>query len=677
MFQVRMTKNGESVKELNLNSGREYLVGRSEECDIVLGGEKGISRQHFKIFEKDGSWNVEVLSRFGEMYLQGNKIHSLTLIPGVKIEVPPYAFDFLGVDKVPESSKATPTSEDVENESPQVDIPEEDFGDRTVILNLSSIAYIRILDGAGGVTQMFRLEGDQWVAGREASSSILIDDSRVSRKHFEIVRKETAYFIRDLGSINGTHLNNEPLEPGLLTPLRSGDQIRITDLKMIFELHDAEFTDKLQRAAPISNQPVLFDNLSEQNESFESPSELKSNSDSGFASDLHSNYGGQNINIGFQGIPQGVPISQSVFVEPSKFVPHEEEKVPRTNWLRVILLFAILGGGAWFYLFEMDPVEPKKVETNIPKSPFEKLSPDERSLVTQSVNMARLLREQNSFQMCLAKLGVVHKLLPLGHDGSLQLQSDCQAGELAELERQKQEDELKKAEELRIKVQGLISNCEKLLSPNVKANDMDFCLMEAITLDPENAAVASLQMKAKEFERVRLEKERQRAILNSEFRKLQSIYNKAKTLDSAGVVFEAIDTYDLVIASNLVDYGGLKEKAKNDLAALNLKISQQQSVYIKEANDAQAKGEFKAAIVALEKAMKLVRKSPELKERHEQMMNELRKLMQPIYQEAILEESVGDVDSAKAKWRSIMASSLPAEEYFQKARIKLRKYGPL
>jgi hypothetical protein len=49
--------------------------------------------------------------------------------------------------------------------------------------------------------------------------------------------------------------------------------------------------------------------------------------------------------------------------------------------------------------------------------------------------------------------------------------------------------------------------------------------------------------------------------------------------------------------------------------------------------------------------------------------------MQALYQEGILEESVGEVETAKTKWKKIIDQSLPDEDYYKKAKMKLKKYG--
>jgi pSer/pThr/pTyr-binding forkhead associated (FHA) protein len=59
----------------------------------------------------------------------------------------------------------------------------------------------------------FALEKDQITIGRAKESDIAIDNIAVSRKHAEITRKEGGtYFIRDLGSSNGTFLNGAQID---------------------------------------------------------------------------------------------------------------------------------------------------------------------------------------------------------------------------------------------------------------------------------------------------------------------------------------------------------------------------------------------------------------------------------------------------------------------------------
>lgn len=60
--------------------------------------------------------------------------------------------------------------------------------------------------------------------GRDESCDILVADDSASRRHAKIVRKDSKWLIVDLGSTNGTWVNEESVQ---IQELASGDRIRI------------------------------------------------------------------------------------------------------------------------------------------------------------------------------------------------------------------------------------------------------------------------------------------------------------------------------------------------------------------------------------------------------------------------------------------------------------------
>jgi pSer/pThr/pTyr-binding forkhead associated (FHA) protein len=48
--------------------------------------------------------------------------------------------------------------------------------------------------------------------GRQGDNEIAIADSGLSRRHFQIFREGKAFYVRDIGSTNGTFLNQHRLE---------------------------------------------------------------------------------------------------------------------------------------------------------------------------------------------------------------------------------------------------------------------------------------------------------------------------------------------------------------------------------------------------------------------------------------------------------------------------------
>ncbi|MCY3022986.1 MAG: FHA domain-containing protein [Planctomycetota bacterium] len=69
--------------------------------------------------------------------------------------------------------------------------------------------------------------GDVITFGRDAQNSVIVDDAMASRRHACVDCQEKAVRIRDLGSRNGTFVNDRRLAADELFALRSGDEARI------------------------------------------------------------------------------------------------------------------------------------------------------------------------------------------------------------------------------------------------------------------------------------------------------------------------------------------------------------------------------------------------------------------------------------------------------------------
>ncbi len=74
---------------------------------------------------------------------------------------------------------------------------------------------------------LFRLERDLVNVGRDLANDIVIHDSQVSRYHFRLTLRGQHYELEDLGSSNGTRLNQQPVSGRVA--LGDGDIISIGD----------------------------------------------------------------------------------------------------------------------------------------------------------------------------------------------------------------------------------------------------------------------------------------------------------------------------------------------------------------------------------------------------------------------------------------------------------------
>ncbi len=76
------------------------------------------------------------------------------------------------------------------------------------------------------------LKGARWpvdreevVIGRSPECDVVIPDRQVSRRHARLIRRGDAYFIQDLGSKNGTHVNGVAVQG--IYRLQDGDVIQV------------------------------------------------------------------------------------------------------------------------------------------------------------------------------------------------------------------------------------------------------------------------------------------------------------------------------------------------------------------------------------------------------------------------------------------------------------------
>ncbi len=77
----------------------------------------------------------------------------------------------------------------------------------------------------------FLLDQATTSAGRHPDSDIFLDDVTVSRRHAEF-RLETGEFqVVDVGSLNGTYVNREPVDSAVLA---NGDEVQIGKFRLVF-----------------------------------------------------------------------------------------------------------------------------------------------------------------------------------------------------------------------------------------------------------------------------------------------------------------------------------------------------------------------------------------------------------------------------------------------------------
>jgi Nif-specific regulatory protein len=85
-------------------------------------------------------------------------------------------------------------------------------------------------DGFGDVYPLHA--GTRYTVGRAPTNRVVLRDDLCSREHGEVFSADGEWFVRDLGSLNGTHLNGEAVRAD--RSLRPLDEVRFGRTRRVF-----------------------------------------------------------------------------------------------------------------------------------------------------------------------------------------------------------------------------------------------------------------------------------------------------------------------------------------------------------------------------------------------------------------------------------------------------------
>ena len=92
-------------------------------------------------------------------------------------------------------------------------------------------AYLEVVEGRSA-GRRFPLAAGEATLGRDEACDVSLLDEAASRRHAAIARRGESFFVRDLGSRNGTRLNGLALRSE--EPIRSGDEVTVGATRMRF-----------------------------------------------------------------------------------------------------------------------------------------------------------------------------------------------------------------------------------------------------------------------------------------------------------------------------------------------------------------------------------------------------------------------------------------------------------
>ena len=157
-------------------------------------------------------------NQFGQLR---QEIQSVKSRPGVSTSAPTITPSYLA----PSSPLVTPSR----SAATVIDRPNQSSA--ATIIDRPGSGSLRAVSGSS-INRTWQLPQSDVSIGRETSNFVSIDDGKSSREHARVRFADGIYSVVDLGSSNGTYVNDRQISGQ--TPLNDGDQIRIGDTTFVF-----------------------------------------------------------------------------------------------------------------------------------------------------------------------------------------------------------------------------------------------------------------------------------------------------------------------------------------------------------------------------------------------------------------------------------------------------------
>jgi len=118
--------------------------------------------------------------------------------------------------------------------------------------------YFLVANNGPQAGRKYELKGDKSILGRHPDCHVVIEVGAVSRNHCHVIHEGNEYKVEDLGSRNGTFLNDEPEKINGRRPLKVGDVIRVCEVSFTFQ-SDAPVAASQQPASTGAPAAKLLD----------------------------------------------------------------------------------------------------------------------------------------------------------------------------------------------------------------------------------------------------------------------------------------------------------------------------------------------------------------------------------------------------------------------------------
>jgi tetratricopeptide (TPR) repeat protein len=235
--------------------------------------------------------------------------------------------------------------------------------------------------------------------------------------------------------------------------------------------------------------------------------------------------------------------------------------------------------------------------------------------------------------------------------------------------------EMKEKAALEQQITNTVEACKEKLGDRGTVNEVRECLAPAMELNPEHPSISEMIGAAQSREELNKVLAKQRAARRAKMMKGEVAYERAKALYKKGHLAKSISAYERFLNTAYPDLEKTKANAQREVASIRGELNHKVSSFMDTCRALGDKNQYKEAYLACEQALKEDPGNEQAKTLQAQMLSNLRRDLKSIYEDSVLEESLGNVDSAKEKWKKIIKEDLDTDDYAHKARTLLKKYG--
>ncbi len=701
-LKIRITKDGEEIKTFGFDDleKSEILVGRASDSDIRLE-DRAIGRNHaaFKTLQGQSPDRTNVIqlerrTKFGKLFLNGKEIGESAMISsGDVIRIADYEMSVeaaTGTLKKNSATQPTPKTEPLVAENSASALPSaapselelaqamgSEMADSGAVsedekTSFVAIAKLRVfltfkpgqaLVGENEVLE-FEMTKDEIVLGRGTVCDVILTDKKASRKHCAVVRTGATYSIKDLESGNGTLVNGEEVS---VHELSSDDVIKVGDSEFSFKAVNKDYSAQEEKG------DFLQVDHSQELANVDQPEVIQDLPMADFAPPT----------------PEAGPSYDSLIPPPQteqvlapakpKSLLEKFRALPKGRQ-GIVAVILLLGLWALSDFMNEDPDAAKKAAATSQStkgiSPqekdFQQLPKEKRDFVLQTYQIVLDQMNHRDFDGALNNLDKIFAIAPnFTYKDARELAEVAKKGREL-LAAQEEEEKRKKEDDERKKKIVELERIAQGFFDQDKRDEMENVFVRILELDPENALVTKL----KSFIDDKAAKQRTDAEEKAKFESMQKIMRDV--LEEGNVLFkqeryyEAMDKWAEV--AGVGTDAGIIQEAKDLIEKAKAELQSKRDPHINSAKTAYEAKNYTLARQEYSDALRIDPKCTECREGMKRIQRDVHERSQRIYIEAIMAESVSDLNQAKKKYLECYKASVPEDDYYGRCWRKYYRF---